>query len=477
MSYTTVNFFRSCLCHIVDQNDDIVSTIMEKLKELDVGRCYLSQFLANLLNCLDDDSFDPSTRYFKELFYMCMDIDKKYNDTEPAPHPRNLTLIGKQKRMKYQLDYSLFESYPNTSFNQLAYRNEYITPEGYVYVDYDEYALGVALQIIKGNPYDVTHLTYNEIQNVSNVFKYFSLDVPSYIEESLKRIESASIKGERSSPPLGTNHCTPTDRGSQVPLCVYNELSRSSPSSMTNNNEANTVVTRHLHKEDYQRRKKHTMEDEDSEDLKSMNSNEGSAGTDNQLIEFNAPDEEDGAPERVTPADNLNSSKEQPCEQKPEIVNFSTSSVPSKKAFNQKYKERNNSTNGSARVIKQRMVFNMLAKQSSINSWMNSIIIDDRYNECLSNWVGHHNSWNLAYRYVLFSHSISRGSIHGFGAQHFHEACDNIGESLVLIRSYTENTTPTMGKQTYECIFGGYSKVGWVTKDFISMHQSLFFIG
>ncbi|KAK8799665.1 hypothetical protein WA158_006213 [Blastocystis sp. Blastoise] len=68
---------------------------------------------------------------------------------------------------------------------------------------------------------------------------------------------------------------------------------------------------------------------------------------------------------------------------------------------------------------------------------------NEQYINQINTWVNLNKKWILSYK----------GSDHDFSSTSFHDLCDNQGETLVLISSYTG---------TKLCVFGGYTKIGWI---------------
>ena len=74
--------------------------------------------------------------------------------------------------------------------------------------------------------------------------------------------------------------------------------------------------------------------------------------------------------------------------------------------------------------------------------------------------------WRLLFKYFCPSYEwfwFNRASENDFSSHRFHEICDDCGSLLILIRVYNPDQI--------ECIFGGYSSIGYSTKD----RQLLFF--
>ncbi len=69
---------------------------------------------------------------------------------------------------------------------------------------------------------------------------------------------------------------------------------------------------------------------------------------------------------------------------------------------------------------------------------ISNIINDKKYDKCLQKWVGEH-KWKMIYR----------ASEHGYTAKSFHEHCNNVTPTLVIIKSHND------------CIFGGYTTQTW----------------
>ena len=74
--------------------------------------------------------------------------------------------------------------------------------------------------------------------------------------------------------------------------------------------------------------------------------------------------------------------------------------------------------------------------------FLDTNIIDRRYDEKLREWLGNNHNWKLIYR----------ASANGYKGDSFHECCDDVGPTLIVIKS------------SEGWIFGGYTTQSWSEK-------------
>ena len=68
-----------------------------------------------------------------------------------------------------------------------------------------------------------------------------------------------------------------------------------------------------------------------------------------------------------------------------------------------------------------------------------TILEDTQYDKALKEWLGSEHEWKMIYR----------ASDHDYSASSFHEHCNNVTPTLVIIKSHND------------CIFGGYTTQSW----------------
>ncbi|KAK8810771.1 hypothetical protein WA158_007346 [Blastocystis sp. Blastoise] len=89
-----------------------------------------------------------------------------------------------------------------------------------------------------------------------------------------------------------------------------------------------------------------------------------------------------------------------------------------------------------------------------------SSLLTDYYAYKVLEWTGMDNQWKLVYS----------GRFDGYKSKEFHRRCDNKGETILIVKCYS-NKIP--------CIFGGYSQVGWKfteDKDWTSIYDKNAFL-
>ncbi|KAK8810429.1 hypothetical protein WA158_007004 [Blastocystis sp. Blastoise] len=93
-------------------------------------------------------------------------------------------------------------------------------------------------------------------------------------------------------------------------------------------------------------------------------------------------------------------------------------------------------------------------------SFPSSLLLTNYYSQKLLEWTGMDKQWKLVYS----------GRFDGYKSKEFHRRCDNKGETILIVKCYS-NKIP--------CIFGGYSQVGWKStedKDWTSIYDKNAFL-